>query len=436
MLAADAGVEQHGSQTSRPWGAAALFSAIVAAFAIPLGYAHGAAFLRIDSEWYLHIAHGETALTMQPFASRQLEPLLVRGLAALTHASVENIFLALGVLSLFIALACCGWLLAQAGARVWAFVAAGALYFWAALFGGFLLPDTFSAALLAIFLLCLWRQQFLLAALMLAPMFVARESSLLVLLCLFAVGWRSLRMPVKLAAFLSSAFGILLVKWLSRSAMSNTEHIGALAYMAAKAPWNFVSNVLAVDPWSSTIQSFCAQPKWSATLPGFLALGGVRAIGICGYESGWHARLILVALCTYGLLPITTLYFLLRKRSSIWTESIFVRFCVLYGCVSFLLAPVLGRSLERLFLYSWPVFILITPVLAQKLFARSRGLGTIWLTLHLATAWLDIIFFTGSGRVQAWPYVWWLVAAVLAANIAAWRLLSLAHAQPQFSAAA
>lgn len=434
MLAADAEVVQRGTQTSRPWPAAAIFSAAVAAFAIPLGYAHGAAFVRIDSEWYLHIARGETALTMQPFASRQLEPLLVRGLAALTHAGVERLFFGLGILSLFVLLACCGWLLAKSGAHVWAFLAAGAMYFWPALFGGFMLPDTFSAALLAIFLFCLWRRQFLLAALMLAPMFVARESTLLVLACLLAVGWRSLRMPVKLTAFASSAFGILLVKWLTRNAMSNTEHLGAIAYMAAKAPWNFISNVLAVDPWTN-IQGLCAQPKWSAALPGFLALGGLRTIGICGYESGWHARLILIALCTYGLLPVSTLYFLLRKRSAIWTDSVFVRFCVLYGCVSFLLAPLLGRSLERLFLYSWPVFILITPVLAQRLFARARALGAIWLTLHLATAWLDIIFFTGNGRVQSWPHVWWLVAAVSAANVAAWWLMTTADNQPQFATA-
>jgi hypothetical protein len=434
MLAADAGIEQRGTQLSRPWTAAAIFSAVVAAFAIPLGYDRGAALVRIDSEWYLHIAHGETALTMQPFASRQLEPLLVRALAALTHASVEQIFFSLGILSLFAALACCGWLLAKSGAHTWAFVAAGAIYFWAALFGGFVLPDTFSAALLAVFLVCLWQRRFLLAAILLAPMFVARESTLLVLACLLAVAWRSLRVSVKVAAFASSLFAILLVKWLTRNAMTNTERLGAIAYMAAKAPWNFLSNVLAVDPWTN-IQGLCAQPKWSAALPGFLALGGLRTIGICGYESGWHARLILVALCTYGLLPVTTLYLLLRKRSSIWTDSVFVRFCVLYGCVSFLLAPLLGRSLERLFLYSWPVFILITPVLAQRLFARSRTLGAVWLTLHLTTAWLDIIFFTGNGRVQAWPYVWWLVVAVLAANVAAWILLTNADTNLEFATA-
>jgi hypothetical protein len=432
MLAAEAAAERSANPR---WTAVAIFSAGVAAFAIPLGYSGGAALTRIDSEWYLHIARGETSLTMQPFASRQLEPLLVRSLTLLTPWTVWRWFFVLGVAALLITLLCSSWLLARSGARVFAFVAAGGMYFWAALFGGFMLPDTFSAALLAIFLVCLWQRWFLLAALLLVPMFVARESTILVLACLLVAGWRQFRMPVKLIAILGSLAAIILVKVLTRHALTNSEHLGALTYIAAKAPWNFLSNVLAVAPWSNTV-ALCAVPKWSLTLPGFLALGGVRAIGICGYDSGWHARLLLVALCTYGLLPVTTLYLLLRHRGWLWTENIFLRFCVLYGCSSFLLAPLLGRSLERLFLYGWPVFVLITPILAQRLFAQDRGLGITWLALHLATAWLDVIFFTGNGRVQDWPSAWWLAAAVLIANAAAWWLMSQADAKLRLTAAA
>ncbi len=425
MLAAEAAAER---RASHRWAAVAIFSALVAAFSIPLGFSSGYAFTRIDSEWYVHIARGETALTLQPFASRQLEPLLIRGLAWLTPLDIWHWFLILGIAALLLTLICCGYLLARSGARTFAFVAAGAMYFWAALFGGFMLPDMFSAALLALFLVCLWQQRFLLAALLLLPMFVARESTILVLICLLAVGWRQLRMPIKLAALAASAAGIITVKILTRAALSNSEHLGAFTYMAAKAPWNFFSNVLAIAPWSNTV-GLCAVPRWSFNLPAFLAVGGIHSIGLCGYESGWHARLLLVALCTYGLLPVTTLFLLLRRRSWLWTGNIFLRFCVLYGCLSFLLAPLLGRSLERLFLYGWPVFILVTPVLAQRLFAHSRRLGAVWLALHLATAALDVIFFVGSGRVQDWPHVWWLAAAVLATNVVAWSLISNANAR-------
>jgi hypothetical protein len=42
----------------------------------------------------------------------------------------------------------------------------------------------------------------------------------------------------------------------------------------------------------------------------------------------------------------------------------------------------------------------------------------------------------GNGRVQDWPSAWWLAAAVLIANAAAWWLMSLADAKLRLPAAA
>jgi hypothetical protein len=107
----------------------------------------------------------------------------------------------------------------------------------------------------------------------------------------------------------------------------------------------------------------------------------------------------------------------------------FQRFCVVYGLVTFLMAPLFGRSMERLFLYSWPLFLIITPVvIAQAL----RGKKVAWKTLlglHLATAWLDLLLFNyweQGSPVRAWG----LCAVIVAVNLLAWLLLRRADRRP------
>src|ERR1700742_1480458 len=69
--------------------AAAVATALTAAFAILASTRFGWIWGQSDSSAYVAIAHGQTRTVLQPFASRQLHPLAVRGLAALFHRPVE-----------------------------------------------------------------------------------------------------------------------------------------------------------------------------------------------------------------------------------------------------------------------------------------------------------------------------------------------------------
>jgi hypothetical protein len=399
-----------------------LFAGAVAAIAVPVGFAGGDAYERIDAIWYLLIAQGRTSEAMQPFAARQLGPLIVRGLAALTHVSLYHCFFALGVVSLLTVAVITGWLLLERGAGWLALVATGGLYFWTAIFGGFMLPDTFGAALLAVFLLCLWREQFAWSALLLFPMFVARESTVLVLACLLIVGWRRLSWATKGLAVVSSAAGMLVVKHLTVHALSNRENISPLLYMLGKVPWNFCSNVLGMGPWMTTFTTFCPVPRWTMHLPAGLHIGAARVVGLCGWDITWHPRLILIVLCSFGLLPMLTLYLLRYHSASLWSRKFFVQFCVVFGTVSFLMAPLLGRTIERLYLYSWPLFLLITPVAAAQVFQRKRIPWAVFLPIHLATAWLDGLLFASWEQASVLR-AWTLCVVVICLNLLAWRML-------------
>jgi hypothetical protein len=407
----------------------AIFVAAVAAVALPVGFEAGRAFTRVDSEWYLLIAQGNTAATMHPFAARQLGPLIVRGLSSLTHTSLLACFLFLGVVSLLTAASICGWLLIRQGARWPQLLAVGGTFFWSATFGAFMLPDTFAAALLSLFLLLLWKRQYTWAALLLLPMFVSRESTILVLICFLAAGWRTLSWLQRGVAVLASLIGTYIVRVLMTHSLPNREQINPLLYLVGKVPWNFSSNVMAVGPWMPTFNNFCVTPKWTVHLPWGLHLGASYAVGVCGYQPTWHPRLILIALCSFGLLPVFTLFLWRYHRALLWGPGLYLRFCMAYGTVAYFMAPLLGRTIERLFLYSWPLFLLITPLAAARAFHGKPVPWKLLFVLHLATAWADWLLFDWWEQVSIFR-AWGLCAVIIAVNVVAWQLLWRADSQP------
>jgi hypothetical protein len=134
---------------------------------------------------------------------------------------------------------------------------------------------------------------------------------------------------------------------------------------------------------------------------------------------------LLLMLCSFGLLPLCTVYLLRYHRGTLWTEDLFTRFCVVYGALSFLVAPLLGHTVERLFLYAWPIFLLATPVAMAQVFGPMADRRGLWLRLaaiHVATVGLGVMIF--QVRDQAtWQLAWSLTACVAAANVAAWWML-------------
>ena len=117
---------------ARRWVAVAV--AFVCAFplAIVAGEGIGHIFVQADTPYYLAMAAGKIYAVVQPFASRQLEPLLVRGMVHLLHLSIQTSFLTLGILSLAFSLVAVFFLLVRSGAPRWMLIAVAGLLFWGA----------------------------------------------------------------------------------------------------------------------------------------------------------------------------------------------------------------------------------------------------------------------------------------------------------------
>lgn len=345
----------------------------------------GQIFTQPDVEWYLKIAQGNTSSVLQPFALRQLAPLVCRGISGLLHISIESAFLLEGFAALFVALSLIGLLLVRAGATPFLLAAVGGLAFWTELFNSLALPDLWYAALLSIFLVLLSQERFLLAGLMLFPLFLSRESTLLVLFCLLVAGWRRMR-AVDYAVSLAASFaGRRVVQLLTAGSLSNREQLDPNLYMAGKIPWNFAKNILGLPLWNNLNQANCAVPRWQTSLH----LGGMHIIGACSWQPALSAGTLRLALSSFGLLPL--LLFFVWRKGIFRTGDLLLRFCILYGGISFVLAPMLGSAVARLFAYSWPLFIVAVPILATRHLALPPRTALVLLCIHLAVSWSTVV---------------------------------------------
>jgi hypothetical protein len=333
------------------------------------------------------MANHQKEVVMLPFASRQLGILIVQAFCHLLHLSIAHGFLLEGGICFIVFLGTVLNLLVRSGAPQWMLLAIVGLVFWIQQLDDLVLPDLLYAALLSCFLLLLWHRQLMLAALMMFPLMVARESTLLTVVCFLIAGGRRLRPREVSIAILATAAGMLAVKHLAADALPNQENISPAFYMMAKMPWNFLKNVLGLNPWANVYRS-CEVPRWQMPVH----LGSLQAIGLCAPDFHYPLNALASALASFGLLPL--LLFKLRRvrfeqAKGLGRDAVFLRFCILYGAVSFVLSPLLGVSCLRLYYYAWPLFLVALPILmgsAKASFTTSPA-AVLFLAMHLCLSW-------------------------------------------------
>jgi hypothetical protein len=397
------------------------FALSASTVALVLERLFGRMFTDPDVPFYLDIAKGNMAAVLQPFAARQLHPHLARWLADIFHLSLHSGFIAEQVISLFVLTAALGWLLDSMGAGRRLLLAVAGTSFWAAMFNGVGLPDLWFSALLGLFLVLLYRQKWLAAAAMLFLMFLSRESTVLVLVCLLISAWRELRVSGRIVALSASAAGMLVVHSLIPAGMQNRERLGTLAYMAGKIPWNFLKNIVGIPPWNNLNQNNCASPRWSVPVH----LGAMHLVGLCSYNPIPPLTTLRFALSSFGLFPLLLVFVWRRRNRQPGSDSVILRFSLIYGLASLLLAPELGSSVARLIDYAWPLFFVALPLLLV-----SSGMNPLHSTaltgLHLAVSWSIAL---GTTAVSERNFDICLILIICAAYAGAWMLLRSASAR-------
>ena len=403
------------------WVVAAALTALTVLASAALQRGMESPFEIPDAAFYVRMAKGQVAAVPQPFASRPLAPLLARWIGTAAHVPVETGFIALGWISLLFTLLVVFGLAMRSAAPRWLLLALAVVPFWPQLLHGLGLPDLPYAALLCCLLLCLAAGRPVLAALFLFPLMIARESTSLALVCLLLVGWRQLRWRGCLLAIASTVAGALVVRRLSAGALSNPEHLPEALYLFAKVPWNLLRTA-GLNPWNNLYPYLCAPPQRQFALH----LGPLRSVGVCSFSPGAPMAATGALLTTFGLLP-PLLVLLWIRRSRTGRINLLERFCLLYGTVSFALAPMIGTWYPRLFGYGWPLFLVALPTLfppppAETPFQgdeQGRRLGPLcvfgFLLLHTLLAALVL------RPPYAAPPVWAGVLDLAGIALLAWR---------------
>ena len=362
-------------------------------------------FVAADARFYIAMARGDYSQVMQPFASRQLGALLVTGWIRLFHGSVETGFLIEGTASIVFTLVAICYLALKTSAPRWLLFAMAFLPFWNFLLQDLVLPDLWYSALLALLLLMLEEERMMAAAIMMFPLMLSRESTVLTLLCFLVACWKRLGWTQRITAVTSTVAGSLVVKHLALRAQPNSEHLPASIYMIAKVPWNLMNNVFGLVPWSNVNTQFCVVPRWAFPVH----VGPVHAIGICGFSATGWGLISEALLSEFGLLPLL-LGFLWWRGRKLGTPSMLLRFTLVYGLASLVLAPMLGTWAARLIGYAWPVFFVALPMLFDRIPHGATAFRRECAGLGFFAAHMLIIFL-------AYRYYW---TTMLMLNLSIW----------------
>jgi hypothetical protein len=173
-------------------------------------------------------------------------------------------------------------------------------------------------------------------------------------------------------------------------------------------PWNLLRNVAGVQPWSNVYTEICAVPRWQMGVH----LGSVRAVGVCGYSSAGLVEWATAAVLNFGLLPVLVGWLWWRGRR--WRgETVVLRFALLYGALSFALAPALGTWVLRLAGYGWPLFFVALPMLFEDAPVEGRRAWAAagFFAAHVLASVLGNWFIFGwylPVEAVLWGVGWWL----------------------------
>ncbi len=368
-----------------------------------LGHGRG-----LDGRWYVRIAEGDSAHTMQPFVSRQLGAQVAGALARAFHTGVVPEFFVQAIVAMVLTLGLVYWLAMRSWAPRWLLVAIAVAPFWAQQMEYFTLPDAWYALLLAALMGLLWMEWFGAAAAMIFPLMLSRESTALVVVCLLVAGWSRLRWRERVGAVLAAAAGSWVVGRLAAGSLGNKEKLPEWAYLLLKMPWNLLRNVAGVQPWSNVYTEICAVPRWQMGVH----LGSVRAVGVCGYSSAGLVEWATAAVLNFGLLPVLVGWLWWRGRR--WRgETVVLRFALLYGALSFALAPALGTWVLRLAGYGWPLFFVALPMLFEDAPVEGRRAWAAagFFAAHVLASVLGNWFIFGwylPVEAVLWGVGWWL----------------------------
>ena len=353
-----------------------------------------------DAVHYVDMAMGRP--TPRPFAFRFLAPWLAAHLSAAAHLPLLTGFRVLGGACIAAIVFCLllplvqtgessytGGLREGFGSRPGVRSAVGVCILLTPMLPGLwidlLLPDLLHAALTAIYLMLLRARMWVLAGMLLPVMYLARESTVLLVVAAVVVLWRLAGRRVALLQIAGALAGTVVSAFAGAHGTGNQRGLRNTTYLLGKVPHNLLKNILGVRLWTERLDG--PPPGYLWTVPPWLHLGSIRQVGVSSIALNLPVHSALMALTTFGI-GIAALLLLLEQRQRVWPllqREPWLLLAAVYGLLSWITAPAQGADVNRLFGYGWPLFLLALPFLLLHLWQRPlRTRAAIALVaLHL-----------------------------------------------------
>ncbi len=332
---------------------------------------------------------------MKPFAFRALEPAIARLYARVTGKPTTDGFLIVGLLS--------GWALlygvlrpvVERGQDTWIAVVLILMPFWLRNLTNYFLPDLMHAALCMAYLGLLRTRRWGLAAAMLPVMFLTRESTLLIALIAIPFLWWLVGKRVGLLQLGGTLVGMTASKFAARHALANQHNINDTLYIIGKIPWNASRNIFGLTLWTNTLPTLPPIRIWH--VPAWLPLGGIHQVGYSEFSWQFPMLTLICLLTSFGLGSLVAVCLVWRTPLCrvLPRQEPYLCIAAIYGAVTFLMSPMLGANLPRLFDYGWPLFLVYLPAMIPRIW-RNWPVWTVsfLVMLHLITLWTATIQLT------------------------------------------
>ena len=243
------------------------------------------------------------------------------------------------------------------------------------------------------------QKRYWLGVMLLFPMSLTRDETIIIAAALVAVIILKKQndLPRKRAALFSAGMlattggGAVLASLLTRS-NTNINHLSQFLFSVIRLPLFLIENLTGFRHWLSTYQAlpeYTHPPMVSFDLPAWLhKISVIKQAGIYEWDPLYPAAFILLLLSAFGTGP-TILYFLWKKtRLRDIRGSLALNAMLLFGGLVFVLAPTFGPPIIRYFVYAWPAFFLVLPVLLKKLWAAGPAEMRKLLLVYFLSGWL------------------------------------------------
>src|SRR5579863_4720716 len=380
-----------------PW--AALTFALVAAAGWPKTPP-----LVADSIAYRALALGRFGEVPGSISGRVLHPAFVWFVSWAASLNIDQAFFVVSLITLALLIGTVAWILRQVtgfGALVLPLLLTPVLI--DDMFGLYYCQDLFFAALLSCFFLVLIKGRTWLALVLLLPLYLTRESTILLALVWVALAWFESDFVVAAVCVAITVVGLFVSRKFAALGLPNVHHTNELVFLALKPPFDSLRNFLGIVLIPSEMKGmrgYTCTPFALVHLPRYLSYGTTRQFGICRPDPGIPLHTLRLWLSLFGIGPAVLWTLLRRNGRRVFMGSPFwLKLATVYGLLAFFVAPFVSFWLERDIGYAWPVVWLAAPAIFKEAYpAATLGMVAALLFENLAACWIPYALAINPGR--------------------------------------